>query len=1465
MKISVRYIFNSVLTILLAGALSLPRAVSIVEAATDQQKPVVNLTAPKEGQKFEAGTTSIRLAGTFTDNQGLKRFYIHNGVKWEYYNVSGTSVDLSKYTVNVQGSEGNVRFTMGGNDIAGNIAYYRYVNVAIGSGSSDTVKPVVNLTSPKDGQKYQVGTTSIKLAGTVTDNKSLKTLSIHDGAKWNYYNVSGTSIDLSKYSVNVQGREGNVRIIVGASDMTNNSATTHEATVVVGNSADTVKPVVKLTAPKDGQQFETGTTSIRLAGTFTDDQNLKRLYIHNGAQWEYYSVSGKNIDLSKYSVKVNGKDCNVRITVGGNDAIGNIATYATANITFCKKSETDSENPIVNLTSPKEGQKYEAGTASIRLAGTVTDDMGLSYLYIYEGKSWKSYKVSGKSINLNSYSANVKGQSGSVRLSVTAKDTKGKYASYKHKTVSIGKKAEVDEAKPVVNVTSPSNGQTFSENTQSISLKGTATDDVGLQYLYLHNGKKWSYYRVSGEKVSLDKYKFDVKGLKGAKRLIVTVRDKSGKFAAYKYINVHIGKKVVDSEKPVVKVTAPSNGEKFEAKTEYIYLKGSVKDDVALRYLYIYNGTRWYYYNVSGKNINLKKYKVHVHGSEGNKRLIVAARDKSGKLSQYQYIRISLGETAEDKAKPVVNVTSPKEKQVIKAGSSHVQLQGSVTDDLSLKYLYLYNGKRWYYYNVSGKNLDLKNYRIYVSGIKGKTRLIVAARDAAGKLSTYKYINVSIGKTEVDKQKPVVNLTAPSNGKEFKKGSKEIRLGGSATDDVALQYLYIHNGSKWTYYRVNGKKVDLSRYVVDVKGKKGKVRIIVTARDKTGKLGVYQYRTVSIGKKGDYDTQRPVVTLTSPKNGFKYNAETTTIKLTGTATDNKKLLYVYVHDGKKWHNYKVSGKSIDLAKYSVDVRGRKGKTRLIVAARDASGKYSIYRYATVYLGATGDVDNTRPVVNLTAPKANQKFKAGTENIRLAGTVTDDVGSEYLYINNGKSWRVYRTNNKKSVDLSNYSANVKGLTGTLRLIVTARDKSGKFATYRYVNVIVDKPGPVDKERPVVRITSPVMNQKYETGTTSVGIEGTVSDDFDLQYFYVYNSKRWIAHKVSGKKVDLSQFKVNTTGLTGNVRLIFTAKDKTGKFAGYVYRNVMIGDGKVDKEHPYVNLTAPGKGQRFDLGTTSIQLGGTATDDVGMQLLYVHNGKRWTSHRVSGTKLDLSKFKVDVRGIKGKVRLAVTARDKIGKFSVYRYVHVVIGKTFDLVKPVVNLTSPKNGQKFMKGISSIGFTGTVSDNVELQYVYIHDGLRWNNYKVSGKSVNLSNYSANVKGRKGNVRLIVAAQDMSGNYATFRYANVVLGEKGKTDLQNPVVKLNFPHNGQKFKAGSKSIHLAGHVSDDTELEYLYIHNGKGWSISKISGKKVNLAKYSVSFSKKEGDVTISVMARDKSGKWSSKVQRKVKLEKK
>jgi endoglucanase len=141
--------------------------------------------------------------------------------------------------------------------------------------------------------------------------------------------------------------------------------------VACGGGGGNTAPVVTLTAPTANQVFPAGTTSVTLSANATDNVSVQRVE---------FRVDGNlvNTDTSApYSFNATGLAAgNHTWSATAYDA-GSPVLSTAASGAFSIQTSGGNTAPVVNFTMPTPGQVFPAGTTSVNLAATATDNVSV--------------------------------------------------------------------------------------------------------------------------------------------------------------------------------------------------------------------------------------------------------------------------------------------------------------------------------------------------------------------------------------------------------------------------------------------------------------------------------------------------------------------------------------------------------------------------------------------------------------------------------------------------------------------------------------------------------------------------------------------------------------------------------------------------------------------------------------------------------------------------------------------------------------------------------------------------------------------------------------------------------------------------------------------------------------------------------------------------------------------------------
>ncbi len=308
--------------------------------------------------------------------------------------------------------------------------------------------------SPTTGGTYETTQSSLSIGGTASDDVGIAQVT------WaNDRGGSGTCTGTTSWSASgIALYEGANVITVTAQDTAGNTT----STILTVNTPIDELPTVIIGSPTGYDSYSTNDDTLNISGTASDVTGITQVTWTNdkggsGACTGTSIWSASNIELYEGT--------NV-ITVTARDATGETGSD-TLSVTY-----TPLENiPTVSITYPASGTGYSTTENTLSIMGTASDNDGVTRVV------WANNRGgSGTCSGTTSWNASdIELFEGANVITVTAYDAAGNTGLDSLTVTYIP-----PETIPTVTITDPTTGNNYETMQNTLSVSGTASDDMGV-------------------------------------------------------------------------------------------------------------------------------------------------------------------------------------------------------------------------------------------------------------------------------------------------------------------------------------------------------------------------------------------------------------------------------------------------------------------------------------------------------------------------------------------------------------------------------------------------------------------------------------------------------------------------------------------------------------------------------------------------------------------------------------------------------------------------------------------------------------------------------------------------------------------------------------------------------------------------------------------------------------------------
>jgi len=1184
----------------------------------------------------------------------------------------------------------------------------------------DLASPGVSITSPV-GPTFYTTSASIALSGTSADDASGVT-----GLTWanTTTGATGPAVGVASWSVASVGLNAGANLIeVRAADGAGNQGV---ATVTVNR--DNTPPAVTITTPA-ADPFVTGSGSVSMSGDASDTALLASVSWVNNRGGSGVGTLGPGT----WSATVAGLSPGLNvITVTATDAAGNIAT-AQRTLNY------DNVPPTVAISSPPQGATTDL--ASITLTGTSGDNILVSSV------GWTRVSppgASGTASGTTGWTATgVPLAAGANTIQIQATDSVGLTA-----VASIT--VYLDTALPVVAITLPTSSPTFITGSSTVSLGGTATDDIGVQSIAWARQAPPGTPLDSGTGTLADpgapssSWSIASIPLLGSNdnQITVTLTDKVGRTHS-DVITVFF-----DTTAPSIVVTSPATTP-FVTNSSTLLISGSVSDNAQVVSMGCVNTTTSSSFAVTTTPalvpgpVTSATWSATVTLAVGTNVVSIEATDNIPTTTSVTITLIF------DATLPTVAITGPTSADDHHTGTATLTLAGTAADNRGVTQVTWSTTAA--VVPASGTAVGTASWSVASIGlVTGTQTIAVTARDEALNTVTDTLL------VTYDPTLPDITITSPTAAGTFFTTAASLPLGGTASDNALLQSVTWTNAATGASGTATGTT---TWSVASVALNGGQNTLSVTARDYAGNV---RADTIVISR----DTAAPTVTITGPTSLLTHTTNVGTVALAGTAADDVEIA------GVQWANAATgaSGTATGTASWSqTAVSLNAGNNLITVTVTDRVNQTSTDTITVHY-------DPNAPSIAITTPAPPGPYSTTGTPYALAGTASDLDGSGASAAVAQATWRNVTTGGTGTATLTSgtWSASVPLTSGSNTLQMTALDAAGNSTT---TSVSVT----YDPAAPFITITTPTTGLTYATGATPAVLGGTASDDVGVVSVGWSTTAAVVPN--SGSATGTTTWSASVPLAAGSNLITITATDGVGRTG--TSRITLI----YDPTPPAVAITNPTAEANFLTTFSPFALGGAAADNLEVQSV------AWTNLSTgdSGYATGLGTWSVNSLVLtQGLNVIEVTATDGVGNTGT-----ATVNVTYDGAPPAVAIATPTAAPTYATSTRPLPIGGSATDNLQVATVTWVNSLGGGGPATLGGPPTNRTWSASVYLLPGSNLITVTATDGHGQTATDTLTVTFTPESVA-----PGILITGPTGTGSATSAAQTVALSGSADDNVSV---------------------------------------------------------------
>ncbi|MFZ5573116.1 MAG: Ig-like domain-containing protein [Thermodesulfobacteriota bacterium] len=327
--------------------------------------------------------------------------------------------------------------------------------------------------------------------------------------------------------------------------------------------------------------------------------------------------------------------------------------------------------------------------------------------------------------------------------------------------------------------------------------------------------------------------------------------------------------------------------------------------------------------------------------------------------------------------------------------------------------------------------------------------------------------------------------------------------------------------------------------------------------------------------------------------------------------------------------------------------------------------------------------------------------------------------------------------------------------------------------------------------------------------------TESDLREYRVYYGTSSGQYQPYIPAGKATSYT-----VANLQSGTKYYFavTAVDTAGNESIYSTEVTSTITSTADATEPVVAITRPTSSDVYTATSQTVNLSGTASDNVGVTAVYWKNSLGGYGKATGTSSWSISNAPL----LAGDNVFTIAAKDAAGNYG-RKILTVSYGKSVvaDTTSPSLAIVAPTSSGAYTTTTNSVSISGTASDNIGVTQVTWRDNRNGSGTASGTTAWAISNLSLT----EGDTVITITATDAAGNAS----AKTITMTYVIPDVSAPVVSIGAPSSSGQYQTANATVNLSGTASDNKAVTQVKWTNDRGgsdtasgtntWSVSGVA----------------------------------------------